>query len=531
MKIAFRLNNVIFYMNESHAQKCLSSDENCHSKKEKTLYMGPLVEFFKKFRDYTDKKSGLIKLLNDIIHPAEIKHVTMINWLPKKTKRTDAALSYATTSEAFHRLRGVVMPEHKNFLTRKISFPLGSVKIEFQMQHFVLTEHTLPAPLAPDGNLDLSGGDFSWTDFKNDQLYAMDVSPATEVSLHTRLDHLNTGSSLEMLLSILKNLNGPLAHAILSGCNFTGTDLSNIVLIGADLSGTDCTGAKMRNTWLSGVKLIGAKLRGADLTGADLTGADLTGADLTDANLTGARLSGAILKDTNLTRTILTDAWLAGIRFITCTTILEYPGANLCNAQLDGTIFIRTNLSGTILSGVLFQSVDFSNAKLIRTDLDGAIFFHTTLAGSDFTATDLSFTTFIGSPTGRALMAGATFYRTKISDLSFQLSALQNHPSEKTDDASLDKVMYQNFNVIDVVQNELKSASAEEGKHDETTTDCIKINTQQSDIDKNSDIAWDAFYDGKIESERSDVTTTPGTEKTGGLYINDKHASEDLFFQ
>lgn len=93
--------------------------------------------------------------------------------------------------------------------------------------------------------------------------------------------------------------------------NFSGAILDAALFDLADLSGADLSGARLRGANLRHAVLTGTNFRGADLSPrpdaswlrffrgkfeehggvTDLTGASVEGADFTDANLTGAKLS------------------------------------------------------------------------------------------------------------------------------------------------------------------------------------------------------------------------------------------------
>jgi uncharacterized protein YjbI with pentapeptide repeats len=119
-----------------------------------------------------------------------------------------------------------------------------------------------------------------------------------------------------------------------------------IILTGADFSRTDLTGADLTHTDLTDVTLTGAILDGANLTSATLDGANLTSATLTKAILVSANLTSAIF-----TSAILVSADLTGALLVSANlTSVNLTGANLVGITLDGA-----NLQG---SNVTQQQID-----------------------------------------------------------------------------------------------------------------------------------------------------------------------------
>lgn len=102
--------------------------------------------------------------------------------------------------------------------------------------------------------------DFEWGDFRNANLFTLDLRKAN------------------------------LREAWFSGAGLVESDLSKAELKDADFSEAD-----LRSTKLKHVKAEGASFSGADLSYADLRGGKFARADFTGANLAGARIAGADL--------------------------------------------------------------------------------------------------------------------------------------------------------------------------------------------------------------------------------------------
>lgn len=170
-------------------------------------------------------------------------------------------------------------------------------------------------------------------------------------------------------------------------------------LSGADLTGIKLVGMNLQRTIFQGCRFYCADLRDTDFSQAVLTGCDFSGADLTNArmiwaNLRGADLSRAILKGTRfenadmrpLTEPPVVPHGKGGAVSLSETTL---HSTNLSQAKLVGASFVGAVMDGTILEGADLEGADFSYATL-----NGVQFRNAKLHDANFRLADMDETVF-----------------------------------------------------------------------------------------------------------------------------------------
>lgn len=120
----------------------------------------------------------------------------------------------------------------------------------------------------------------------------------------------------------------------LTGCDFSGCDLSRTIFLDLDLSGCKFVTADLTCCRFNNCRLIKS-----DFTGAVMHSAIMTKCDLTDATLTKADLSKADCSDSNFTR------------------------ADVRSANITKTTFIGCNMSAVNLQGTDTSTADWTKAS------------------------------------------------------------------------------------------------------------------------------------------------------------------------
>jgi len=134
----------------------------------------------------------------------------------------------------------------------------------------------------------------------------------------------------------------------LSGCDFSGQDLSNYKFYYTDLSGANLHQSKLCNT-----SLHKSNLRKANLKSADLTRARLYNTDLRQSNCSSAKF---------------THAWLRGAKFLKANLDrADFTSADLTKANLSGSSLYKTRFRSAILKNVRMLS-----ARLVETNFEKA---------------------------------------------------------------------------------------------------------------------------------------------------------------
>jgi uncharacterized protein YjbI with pentapeptide repeats len=200
-------------------------------------------------------------------------------------------------------------------------------------------------------------------------------------------------------------------RASVSGCNFSGENLSGLDNPGADLSGANLEGADLTEAKLGRANLLEAKLDGAELAQADLSGANLDLAELARADLSGANLEGAELAEANLSKANLEGAELAEARFF---------GANLEDSEATNVHLSNADLSRANLEGAELGGADLSGANLERADLAEA-----DLSGANLEGARLPDATGSGADLSRARLSGASLERAELPDANLSGANLE----------------------------------------------------------------------------------------------------------
>jgi uncharacterized protein YjbI with pentapeptide repeats len=156
----------------------------------------------------------------------------------------------------------------------------------------------------------------------------------------------------------------PRARADLSGCNFSGLDLSGLQLYKIDLSNTNLSNALLVGTQLESATISSANLQRANLSTARLVYATLSNSNLTRAILSGANMYAAIVNGANLSFADLTGANLSGATFNGSTmTGADLSGANMANGKFTGVNFTDAILTGANAEGnvINYNGATWSN--------------------------------------------------------------------------------------------------------------------------------------------------------------------------
>jgi uncharacterized protein YjbI with pentapeptide repeats len=203
---------------------------------------------------------------------------------------------------------------------------------------------------------------------------------------------------------------------ILSGRDFSCSDLSRVDLrrvaldgahmAGANLDRSDLRGATLFDAQLQGASLAFARLESANLEGAELQGAVLAGAQLQDAELNSVQLQGANLLGANLQGAFLGGANLRGASL----DHARLEGAELTNALLQGASLDDANLQGALLYGAHLQA-----ASLARAELQGSSLQKVELQGANLKSASLQGAVFTEVAMDSAVLDGAWAWRAKIS--------------------------------------------------------------------------------------------------------------------
>jgi uncharacterized protein YjbI with pentapeptide repeats len=232
------------------------------------------------------------------------------------------------------------------------------------------------------------------------------------------LNGLSGGKRVDLRNQRILKVSAPKARlkdALLTGADFSGSDLA-----GSDFSQAELGGVKFRGCNLSGGNFRDAEMTAVNLSEADLAGADLTSARLQNCKMYATNLEGAILKDACLDGAVLrnVDVTLPSLRDVDLSGCTAFTGlehlepriqeiirahmrwvssdggngnrADFSHADLTRLNFKHADLSVALFTGAVLRETDFRNAFLSMANFQGA-----DLAGADFSGADLRGASFV----------------------------------------------------------------------------------------------------------------------------------------
>jgi uncharacterized protein YjbI with pentapeptide repeats len=139
---------------------------------------------------------------------------------------------------------------------------------------------------------------------------------------------------LDLALSSFRN--SWLDHALFTGANLRGVELSGSTLTHADLSNAVAHFPHFRHADLTGANLSNALLHTSSFTGASLANANLTGADLYGSTLSGANLAGANLRESSLAAASVGHADMRGAVDANTSEVNSRRNTILPNGVIEG---------------------------------------------------------------------------------------------------------------------------------------------------------------------------------------------------
>lgn len=194
----------------------------------------------------------------------------------------------------------------------------------------------------------------------------------------------------------------------LSGCDFTGCDLSGASFVDAHLNGARLNRCNLTRTDFSHAHMARASLSESELGWARFSHAELIGADLRRIKARAANFSNALLLRARMNEADCLGAMMQGIN----ATAAQLESANLECADLTGASLVNANMSGAngswanmadarlnwaIMSWCLLEAADLENANLTGAVLHSANLSFANLNDAILTGTDLYFATLSGA--------------------------------------------------------------------------------------------------------------------------------------
>lgn len=344
--------NLLQYYRENHQQPNIAESRN-------------LTDNIDKIKN-TISTSEIIECASPEIRSSVLNDLYSIaNFLPDNNLTPNESWKrFCDTCERFYVAQKSITGDKSERLTRKLSISDAGITMTFTIGDVVINTISTAIPEDATGQRCIEGLN----------LAEMDL----------------TGIDLSKMVLRNVNFNGSiLRHAkfsgtICEGVDFTDCDLRNAKFKNASLENNDFR--KVRH--LTYVNFKNANLRNSNFSGKVLTGVNFTGSNLSNAYLEYIDFTTVILYETPATPATPATPETAKIPEIPVTpqipetpkviltgAILNYSdlsGKDLSKYNLTGIVCMYTNFSNTNLTNCELSNANFSNAKFYNTNCTGA---------------------------------------------------------------------------------------------------------------------------------------------------------------
>ncbi|MGT6229209.1 pentapeptide repeat-containing protein [Escherichia coli] len=329
--------NLLQYYKENHQQPNIAGSRN-------------LTDNIDKIKN-TISTSEIIECASPEIRSSVLNDLYSIaNFLPDNNLTPNESWKrFCETCERFYVAQKSITGDKSERLTRKLSISDAGITMTFTIGDVVINTISTAIPEDATGQRCIEGLN----------LAEMDL----------------TGIDLSKMVLRNVNFNGSiLRHAkfsgtICEGVDFTDCDLRNAKFKNASLENNDFR--KVRH--LTYVNFKNANLRNSNFSGKVLTGVNFTGSNLSNAYLEYIDFTTVILYETSK---IPGTPQIPGTPKVILTgAILNYSdlsGKDLSEYNLTGIICMYTNFSNANLTNCKISNANFSNAKFYNTNCTGA---------------------------------------------------------------------------------------------------------------------------------------------------------------
>ncbi|EED0340050.1 pentapeptide repeat-containing protein [Escherichia coli] len=338
--------NLLQYYRENHQQPNIAESRN-------------LTDNIDKIKN-TISTSEIIECASPEIRSSVLNDLYSIaNFLPDNNLTPNESWKrFCDTCERFYVAQKSITGDKSERLTRKLSISDAGITMTFTIGDVVINTISTAIPEDATGQRCIEGLN----------LAEMDL----------------TGIDLSKMVLRNVNFNGSiLRHAkfsgtICEGVDFTDCDLRNAKFKNASLENNDFR--KVRH--LTYVNFKNANLRNSNFSGKVLTGVNFTGSNLSNAYLEYIDFTTVILYETPATPETakipeipVTPKIPETPKVILTGAILNYSdlsGKDLSKYNLTGIVCMYTNFSNTNLTNCELSNANFSNAKFYNTNCTGA---------------------------------------------------------------------------------------------------------------------------------------------------------------
>ncbi|MDY4827027.1 MAG: T3SS effector pentapeptide repeat protein EspX6 [Escherichia coli] len=335
--------NLLQYYRENHQQPNIAGSRN-------------LTDNIDKIKN-TISTSEIIECASPEIRSSVLNDLYSIaNFLPDNNLTPNESWKrFCDTCERFYVAQKSITGDKSERLTRKLSISDAGITMTFTIGDVVINTISTAIPEDATGQRCIEGLNLAEMDLTDIDLSKM------------ALRNVNFNGS------ILRNAK--FSGTICEGVDFTDCDLRNAEFENASLENNDFR--KVRH--LTYVNFKNANLRNSNFSGKVLTGVNFTGSDLSNAYLEHIDFTTVILYETPATPATPATPQIPEIpetpKVILTGAILNYSdlsGKDLSEYNLTGIICMYTNFSNANLTNCKISNANFSNAKFYNTNCTGA---------------------------------------------------------------------------------------------------------------------------------------------------------------
>ncbi|AUX66846.1 pentapeptide repeat-containing protein [Escherichia coli] len=428
--------NLLQYYKENHQQPNIAGSRN-------------LTDNIDKIKN-TISTSEIIECASPEIRSSVLNDLYSIaNFLPDNNLTPNESWKrFCETCERFYVAQKSITGDKSERLTRKLSISDAGITMTFTIGDVVINTISTAIPEDATGQRCIEGLN----------LAEMDL----------------TGIDLSKMVLRNVNFNGSiLRHAkfsgtICEGVDFTDCDLRNAKFKNASLENNDFR--KVRH--LTYVNFKNANLRNSNFSGKVLTGVNFTGSNLSNAYLEYIDFTTVILYETSK---------IPGTPQIPGTPKVILTGAILNYSDLSGKDLSEYNLTGIICMYTNFSNANLTNCKISNANFSNAKFYNTNCTGANCSDILFDYAWFDNTIFIKTLFKNTCFYNVRAKNVYLEGAYLNNDNIVKQANNSTEKQSNNSTEKQSIDSTDKQANDSTEKQANNSTDKQAKNSTEQQD--------------------------------------------------
>lgn len=434
--------NLLQYYKENHQQPNIAGSRN-------------LTDNIDKIKN-TISTSEIIECASPEIRSSVLNDLYSIaNFLPDNNLTPNESWKrFCETCERFYVAQKSITGDKSERLTRKLSISDAGITMTFTIGDVVINTISTAIPEDATGQRCIEGLN----------LAEMDL----------------TGIDLSKMVLRNVNFNGSiLRHAkfsgtICEGVDFTDCDLRNAKFKNASLENNDFR--KVRH--LTYVNFKNANLRNSNFSGKVLTGVNFTGSNLSNAYLEYIDFTTVILYETSKIPGI---PGIPGTPQIPGTPKVILTGAILNYSDLSGKDLSEYNLTGIICMYTNFSNANLTNCKISNANFSNAKFYNTNCTGANCSDILFDYAWFDNTIFIKTLFKNTCFYNVRAKNVYLEGAYLNNDNIVKQANNSTEKQSNNSTEKQSIDSTDKQANDSTEKQANNSTDKQAKNSTEQQD--------------------------------------------------